>query len=63
MAAKSGYMPNNPDNVESFTDGDRVVHRGMYGLEVRINDPTLPKVATPDQQGISAAGLGSAPKC
>ena len=47
MAAKSGYMPNNPDNVESFTDGDRVVHRGMYGLEVRINDPTLPKVATP----------------
>ena len=44
MAAKSGYMPNNPDNVESFTDGDKVVHRGVYGLEVRINDPTLPKV-------------------
>tara|TARA_B100001121_G_scaffold296549_1_gene302018 strand:- start:32 stop:445 length:414 start_codon:yes stop_codon:yes gene_type:complete len=56
MAVKSGYMPNNPDNVESFTDGDKVVHQGIYGLEVRVNDPTLPKVATPDQQGTALQG-------
>ena len=51
MGIGKGYMPNNPDNFESFTDGDAIVHRAMYGTEVRVNSPTLPQLGRPDQQG------------
>ena len=56
MGIGKGYMPNNPDNFETFTDGDAIVHRAMYGTEVRVNSPTLPQLGRPDQQGSALQG-------